>query len=142
MLKYERPYEVFENEAAWSQMRFWLEDLGGELTGKLEGGLAKHYGMPAELVRFHAPCQADGVPDFVQVKALIDQYCHYDLHRSGSFLLIGVKAWAFSMPHVMNVLPEMLRQIFVLPEEEKLPFIAGFEDGFRDLQVDVALSRF
>ena len=48
----------------------------------------------------------------------------------------------FSMPHVMDRLPDMLRQTFVLPEEEKLPFIAGFEDGFRDLQLDVALSRF
>lgn len=142
MTKYERPYELFENEAAWSQMRGWLEDLGSELTGKLEGSLARHYGMPAELVRFHASCQADGVPDFAQVQALVDQYCRYDLHRSGAFLLVGVKAWTFSMPHVMNRLPDMLRQTFVLPEEEKLPFIAGFEDEFRDLQLDVALSRF
>lgn len=142
LLKYERPYEVFEDEAAWAQMRLWLDDIGSELTEKLEGGLARHYGMPAELARFHAPCQADGMPDFEQTKALLNQYCRYDLHRSGSFLLVGVKAWSFSMPHVMTVLPEMLRQIFVLPDEEKLPFIAGFEDGFRDLQVDVAVSRF
>ena len=142
MLKYERPYELFENEAAWSQLRVWLEDIGGDMTASLEGGLAKHYGMPAELVRFHAPCQSDGVPDFIQVKALIEQYCRYDMYRSGAFLLVGVKAWSFSMPHVMTVMPEMLRQTFILPEEEKLPFIAGFEDDFRDLQIDVAVSRF
>ncbi len=142
MLKHERPYEVFENEAAWGQMRSWFEDIGDELTVSLQGGLAKHYGMPAELVRFHAPCQADGVPDFLQVKALIEQYCRYDMHRSDAFLMIGVKAWSFSMPHVMAVMPDMLRQTLILPEAEKLPFIAGFEDDFRDLQVDVAVSRF